>query len=58
MILKRWLVGDPLKTAQARHERLSKTIALAIFSSNAISSYSLALLRLFGRSQSAWPFSS
>ena len=38
MILKRWLVGDPLKTAQARHERLSKTIALAIFSSNAISS--------------------
>ncbi|MFZ1803197.1 MAG: APC family permease, partial [Nitrospira sp.] len=42
MILKRWLVGDPLKTAQARHERLSKTIALAIFSSNAISSVAYA----------------
>ncbi len=42
MIVKRWLVGDPLKTAQARHERLSKTIALAIFSSNAISSVAYA----------------
>ncbi len=42
MFLKRWLVGDPLKTAQARHERLSKTIALAIFSSNAISSVAYA----------------
>lgn len=42
MILKRWLVGDPLKTAQARHERLSKTIALPIFSSNAISSVAYA----------------
>lgn len=42
MILKRWLVGDPLKTAQASHERLSKTIALAVFSSNAISSVAYA----------------
>ncbi len=42
MILKRWLVGDPLKTAQARHERLSKAIALPIFSSNAISSVAYA----------------
>ena len=42
MILKRWLVGDPLKTAQAVHERLSKTLALAIFSSNAISSVAYA----------------
>ena len=42
MILKRWLVGDPLKTAQAAHERLSKTLALAIFSSNAISSVAYA----------------
>ena len=37
MLMKRWLVGDPLKTTQATNERLSKTIALAIFSSNAIS---------------------
>ncbi|NOS78314.1 MAG: APC family permease [Nitrospira sp.] len=42
MLLKRWLVGDPLKTAQAAHERLSKTLALAIFSSNAISSVAYA----------------
>ncbi|WP_455242736.1 APC family permease, partial [Petrachloros mirabilis] len=42
MLLKRWLVGDPLKTAQASHERLSKTLALAIFSSNAISSVAYA----------------
>jgi len=42
MILKRWLVGDPLTTAQAAHERLSKTLALAIFSSNNISSVAYA----------------
>ena len=42
MPLKRWLVGDPLKSAQAAHQRLSKTIALAIFSSNAISSVAYA----------------
>lgn len=60
MILKRWLVGDPLKTAQARTERLSKTIALAIFSSNAISSVAygteeiLLVLVLAGTAAVAW----
>ncbi len=60
MILKRWLVGDPLKTAQARHERLSKTIALAIFSSNAISSVAygteeiLLVLMLAGAAAVSW----
>ncbi|MGE3976537.1 MAG: APC family permease [Nitrospira sp.] len=60
MILKRWLVGDPLKTAQARHERLSKTIALAIFSSNAISSVAygteeiLFVLMLAGTAAVSW----
>ncbi|NGZ09793.1 MAG: APC family permease [Nitrospira sp. LK70] len=60
MILKRWLVGDPLKTAQARHERLSKTIALAIFSSNAISSVAygteeiLFVLALAGAAAVSW----
>jgi len=60
MLLKRWLVGDPLKTAQARHERLSKTIALAIFSSNAISSVAYAteeillVLILAGAAAVAW----
>lgn len=42
MLLKRLLVGNPLKTKQAAHERLSKTVALAIFSSNAISSVAYA----------------
>lgn len=60
MILKRWLVGDPLKTAQAAHERLSKTLALAIFSSNAISSVAYAteeillVLVLAGTAAVAW----
>lgn len=42
MLLKRLLVGLPLKTKQAVHERLSKRLALAIFSSNAISSVAYA----------------
>jgi amino acid transporter len=36
--LKRVLVGQPLATAQARHERLSKTTGLAIFASDNLSS--------------------
>lgn len=60
MLLKRWLVGDPLKTAQATHERLSKRLALAIFSSNAISSVAYAteeillVLILAGAAAVAW----
>src|SRR5207247_10919147 len=60
MFLKRWLVGDPLKSAQAAHERLSKTLALAIFSSNAISSVAYAteeillVLVLAGTTATAW----
>ena len=42
MLLKRLLVGLPLKTKQAVHERLSKRLALAVFSSNAISSVAYA----------------
>ncbi len=42
MLLKRLLLGSPIKTAHAAHERLSKTVALAIFSSNAISSVAYA----------------
>ncbi|HET8671146.1 MAG TPA: APC family permease, partial [Candidatus Saccharimonadales bacterium] len=41
-MLKRWLVGNPLKTSQAAHQRLSKTIALAVFSSDALSSVAYA----------------
>jgi amino acid transporter len=60
MVLKRWLVGDPLKSTQAVHQRLSKTIALAIFSSNAISSVAYAteeillVLVLAGTAAIAW----
>ena len=60
MLLKRWLVGDPLKTAQAADERLTKTLALAIFSSNAISSVAYAteeillVLILAGTAAIAW----
>ena len=42
MVLKRWLVGPALKTAQVSHERLSKRLALPIFSSNALSSVAYA----------------
>jgi amino acid transporter len=60
MFLKRWLVGDPLKSTQAAHERLSKTLALAVFSSNAISSVAYAteeillVLVLAGTAAVAW----
>ena len=42
MLVKRYLVGNPLKTAQAVHERLSKRLALAVFSSDALSSVAYA----------------
>src|SRR5438445_3040895 len=41
-LIKRWLVGAPMPLAQARHERLSKTLALAVFSSDALSSSAYA----------------
>jgi amino acid transporter len=41
-LLKRWLVGRPMPLAQARHERLSKRVALAVFSSDALSSVAYA----------------
>ena len=40
--LKRVLVGPPMPLAQARHERLGKSIALAVFSSDAMSSVAYA----------------
>ncbi|MGH9900729.1 MAG: APC family permease, partial [Pyrinomonadaceae bacterium] len=36
--LKRTLVGDPISSEQAHHERLNKKTALAVFSSDALSS--------------------
>ena len=40
--LKRVLVGRPLPTAQARHERLSKVTGLAVFASDNLSSVAYA----------------
>ena len=42
LLLKRWLVGPPMPLAQARHERLKKRVALAVFSSDALSSVAYA----------------
>lgn len=40
--VKRFLVGQPLETAAQHHQRLSKRIALAVFSSDALSSVAYA----------------
>lgn len=40
--LKRAIVGNPIPTEKAHHERLSKRIALAVFSSDALSSTAYA----------------
>jgi amino acid transporter len=40
--LKKLFVGTPIPTAQARHERLSGAVALAVFSSDALSSTAYA----------------
>jgi amino acid transporter len=41
-LLKRTLVGPPMSLAQARHERLSKRVALAVFASDPLSSVAYA----------------
>ncbi|MDQ5853794.1 MAG: amino acid permease, partial [Chloroflexota bacterium] len=40
--LKRVVIGSPLETARQSHERLSKKVALAVFSSDALSSVAYA----------------
>src|SRR5579885_1583659 len=40
--LSRWLIGRPLATAQAAHERLGRPVALAVLSSDALSSVAYA----------------
>jgi amino acid transporter len=40
--IKRWLIGSPLRTRQLSHEKLPKWKALAIFSSDALSSVAYA----------------
>jgi amino acid transporter len=55
--LKRLFVGQPLATDQLAHERLSKRIALAVFSSDALSSVAYAteaiLIALIAAGQAA-----
>src|SRR5919197_65625 len=41
-LVKRWLVGPPMPLAHARHERLSKLLALAVFASDPLSSVAYA----------------
>src|SRR5437764_8221908 len=41
-LFKRALIGPPMPLAQARHERLRKRVALAVFSSDALSSVAYA----------------
>jgi amino acid transporter len=41
-LLKRLLVGAPMPSAQARHERLGKAVALAVFASDPLSSVAYA----------------
>ncbi|MBI3593065.1 MAG: amino acid permease, partial [Nitrospirae bacterium] len=38
MSLKRFLIGSPIETVKEKHERLTKTMGLAVFSSDALSS--------------------
>src|SRR5919199_2166394 len=40
--LKRVVIGSPIETARQAHERLSKRVALAVFSSDALSSVAYA----------------
>jgi len=42
VLFKRWLVGHPMPLAQARHERLGKAVALAVFASDPLSSVAYA----------------
>jgi len=63
--LKRLLIGDPLSTAQQAYERLTKVKALAVFSSDALSSVAYAteeillvlILAGSGAVRLAWPLS-
>src|SRR6476659_17877 len=40
--IKRLLVGQPIETAQQHHQRIRKIVALAVFSSDALSSVAYA----------------
>src|SRR5438132_11158298 len=42
VLVKRLLLGAPMPLAQARHERLNKTVAIAVFASDPLSSVAYA----------------
>ena len=44
--LKRLLVGQPLPTEGAHHQRLPETVALAVFASDALSSTIYAMQKI------------
>jgi hypothetical protein len=44
-VVRRGLLGYPLVMAQAVHARLTKTVALAVFSSDALSSVVISAFR-------------
>ena len=48
MQIKRLLVGKPLESAQQQHQRLTNPIALAVFSSDALSSVAYASEAILG----------
>src|SRR6266498_3325619 len=59
-VLKRWLVGEPIHAALESHERLTKKKALAVFSSDALSSVAytpqetLVILLVAGTAATWW----
>ena len=47
--MKRVLLGRPIRTADAEHQRIPKVVGLAVFSSDAISSTAYATEEIMGR---------
>jgi len=40
--IRRWLIGPPLRTADAPHQTIGKLVGLAVFASDALSSTAYA----------------
>ena len=52
--VKRLVIGRPIETEQQHHQRLSKRIPLAVFSSDALSSTAYASESILGILVLAW----
>jgi hypothetical protein len=46
---RKWLIGRPLSTADAAHQTIGKTIGLAVFASDALSSTAYATQEILHR---------